>query len=299
MRRIRFSTRDTGPGLSVEACRRVFDPFTQLEPSGKRQYGGTGLGLAINRQIALLLGGTIGVESTPGKGSVFWFEIPLEFQEPLVHPHICTGGNLPRVLVVDSGMESRQTLMACFRQAGVQVDGIADWSDAEAVLARMTREGACYDFLVLSVSAGFPAEPGPDHPALAKVREIRVLPAGSRIPDPGEGPRPAYLVKPVWPRDIVRLLTTLQIAEPGKTSSGHEVLCSGTLCFFLCFLQQFLLSGGVTCLRARPEMPRSPRGLVRMAERRGGSQIWLLPRIRNGPHRADFSPRPAQRPGLH
>ena len=206
VRRIRFSTRDTGPGLSAEACRQVFNPFTQVESSGARHFGGTGLGLTISRQIALLLDGTIGVESSPGRGSVFWFEVPLEFLEAERLPQIRANGDPFRALVVDRAVESRHTLMACFREVGVQVDAVAEWPDAEAVLSRMSREGARYDVLAIGAPAGSPPEARPDHAALAQAREIYVLSAGSLRPAPGEKPRRAYLVKPVWPRVIVELL---------------------------------------------------------------------------------------------
>ena len=208
IRMLRFSARDTGPGLSVEACRRVFHPFTQEETSIARRHGGTGLGLAICRQVVQLLGGTIGVESAPGKGSLFWFEVPLEFVEPERPPRMFAEDTVLRVLVVDPGMESRQALMACFREAGARVDGIADWMDAEAVLARMAREGACYDFLVLGNPGSFPETDRPDHPALADARRVRVLPAGSRPPETEDAGRVDYLVKPVWRRDILQLLSS-------------------------------------------------------------------------------------------
>jgi PAS domain S-box-containing protein len=75
-RRLVIEVEDTGPGISAEDQKRLFQPFVQLGEAGTQK--GTGLGLAISRQFAELMGGTIGVTSTPGKGSVFRVEVPVE-----------------------------------------------------------------------------------------------------------------------------------------------------------------------------------------------------------------------------
>jgi signal transduction histidine kinase len=75
---VRFSVSDTGIGIAKEACARIFQPFVQADGSTTRIHGGTGLGLAICQQLIELMGGSISVDSAPGRGSVFQFTVPFE-----------------------------------------------------------------------------------------------------------------------------------------------------------------------------------------------------------------------------
>lgn len=72
-----ISVADTGPGIAEATRPRLFNPFTQADDSLTRTFGGVGLGLATARRIAELMGGTIDVESTPGRGSRFFFATPI------------------------------------------------------------------------------------------------------------------------------------------------------------------------------------------------------------------------------
>jgi len=76
--RLRCEVHDTGIGMTPEQQQVIFDSFRQAESSTVKEYGGTGLGTTIAKHLVELMGGSIGVESRPGEGSCFWFEIPLQ-----------------------------------------------------------------------------------------------------------------------------------------------------------------------------------------------------------------------------
>jgi len=85
---LHFEVKDTGIGIEPRLLGRLFTPFTQADSSTTRRYGGSGLGLSICKQLAESMGGEIGVTSTPGKGSCFWFNVEMETvtSEPLENP---------------------------------------------------------------------------------------------------------------------------------------------------------------------------------------------------------------------
>ena len=108
--RLRFEVSDTGIGISEEAQSRIFESFTQADVSTTRKYGGTGLGTTISKQLVELMGGTIGLISTPGVGTTFWFEIEFGLQTGrLPHPDIAKLSDI-RVLIVSGQNTTVQAL---------------------------------------------------------------------------------------------------------------------------------------------------------------------------------------------
>ena len=105
---IRFDVVDTGAGMSPEACRRVFEPFTQADASTTRLHGGTGLGLAITRQLVEMMGGRCGVESEVGVGSRFWFTVRFPSAAPATPPNADFPG--VNVLVVAAGASTAEMI---------------------------------------------------------------------------------------------------------------------------------------------------------------------------------------------
>ncbi len=117
---VRFTVRDTGPGISPADQARLFQPFSQLDPSNTRRYGGSGLGLVITRELVRRMGGRIGFESAAGRGSTFWFTLPIARPGTLPigwqAPHEARGAP---VLVVDANAAGRRHLEDLCRGAGL------------------------------------------------------------------------------------------------------------------------------------------------------------------------------------
>jgi signal transduction histidine kinase/DNA-binding response OmpR family regulator/HPt (histidine-containing phosphotransfer) domain-containing protein len=123
---LRFEVKDTGIGLTAEQIGRLFQSFQQADTSTTRKYGGTGLGLAISKQLAQLMGGAVGVESTVGQGSTFWFTARLGLgAAPAALPLRRTDLRGQRVLVVDDNDYARQVMVGLLEQMGFVVNEAA------------------------------------------------------------------------------------------------------------------------------------------------------------------------------
>jgi len=127
--RLRIAVEDTGPGLSKEQQRKLFQRFSQVDTTSTRQHGGTGLGLAICRGLVEAMGGRIDVRSKPGQGSVFHFEIDAPLAEAPAGGAEETGGvSLEdlRVLVVDDNEINRELLRTVLIGLGAELSEAAD-----------------------------------------------------------------------------------------------------------------------------------------------------------------------------
>ncbi|HMM74796.1 MAG TPA: response regulator [Gammaproteobacteria bacterium] len=151
-RLLRFEIRDTGIGIKPELQAKIFDSFAQADGSTTRQFGGTGLGLAISRQLTRLMGGEIGVESQPGKGSVFWFTCALGQAEPATLGRTRAAMRLllgRRILVAEDNRTSREAIATQLRLWKAQCAAVDTPEAALAELERAAAQGEAYEAMVL------------------------------------------------------------------------------------------------------------------------------------------------------
>ncbi len=230
---IRFEVADTGLGIPGAALSRLFHAFSQVDTSTTRKYGGTGLGLAICRQLVELMGGEIGVDSEPGRGSTFWFTIPLEHDagqpiEPAPHADL---RNL-RVLIVDDNATNR-TILEHHLSAWGMVSVSAE--DGPTALQRLRAAAGTDPFQLAILDMQMPGMDG-----LMLAREIKadqttaqtrlVLltslgKAGSNAEIQAAG-IDASLVKPARPSYLYDCLATVMSIDAAKSGADtvHEIV---------------------------------------------------------------------------
>ncbi|WP_284618144.1 PAS domain-containing hybrid sensor histidine kinase/response regulator [Aquabacterium humicola] len=153
---VRFEVHDTGIGIDSAMQQRLFQPFTQADESITRRFGGTGLGLSICRELAELMGGQVGAESQPGRGSCFHAELPLP---PIDELDASSGHGAfehdplrgARVLLVEDNAVNMMIAAAMLEQWGVQVGQAADGPQALAAIERAVEAGQPYDAVLMDV----------------------------------------------------------------------------------------------------------------------------------------------------
>lgn len=137
---LKFNVRDTGPGISEQDRKKLFREFSQVDSSNTRSFGGTGLGLAICRRLVEVMSGTIGVDSTVGVGSNFWFAIPADPEpisghEPALPSPRASDQFKGRVLVVDDIPTNRDVALGLLNKLGLTCAGAVNGLEALDILA--------------------------------------------------------------------------------------------------------------------------------------------------------------------
>ncbi|HTX36423.1 MAG TPA: response regulator [Bryobacteraceae bacterium] len=169
--RLRIAVEDTGVGIPPDKIGRLFEKFSQVDGSATRKYGGTGLGLAISKQLVELMGGTVGVESCEGRGSTFWFTLPLALDaDPHAPPPPPDDLRGLRVLLVDDNEINLRVLREQVGNWGMQHESLAAPQKAVDAMREAQRSGRPFDFVLLDYQM-----PGMDGAMLA--RAIRAEPA--------------------------------------------------------------------------------------------------------------------------
>jgi two-component system, sensor histidine kinase and response regulator len=145
--------RDTGIGIAPELQTRIFQSFAQVDGSMTRKYGGTGLGLTIVKQLTEMMGGSVGVESTPGQGSTFWFTVVLKKSPASIQPTpvLHQGLRGRRVLIVDDNATNRTILHQWVSAWGMHHHSAEDGPQALEKLRAAVAHGEPYDVAVLDM----------------------------------------------------------------------------------------------------------------------------------------------------
>ncbi len=211
---LRFEVRDTGMGVAPEVLKSLFEPFVQADTSTTRHFGGTGLGLSIVRRLVELMQGEVGVLSTPGVGSQFWFTLPMVVAsaaaERLARIPLRSAR---RLLIVDDNATNRQVLLAQLTHAGYEASAVPGGEQALASMAAAAAGGAPFEVVLTDLQ--MPEMDGEmlgacinQDPVLSKSRVV-LLTSMDRHGDLGRFAKmgfAGYLSKPVRRRELLACL---------------------------------------------------------------------------------------------
>jgi signal transduction histidine kinase len=232
---LKFEVRDTGIGISDEACKRLFTRFSQADSSITREFGGTGLGLAICKRLAELMGGEIGVRSQPGAGSVFFFSILCAAGEaPIAIDTPCRDAPMVgllsglHVLAADDNESNRLIIKLIVENFGCAVDVVCNGAEAVAAVS----DGG-YDLVLMDVQ--MPIMDGKT--ATQRIRALnrpgRQIPIIALTANALPGQREEYLAagmddyvtKPIQPTMLLKTMVAAmsQPASVSDTSFGLAV----------------------------------------------------------------------------
>ncbi|HEV2743728.1 MAG TPA: response regulator, partial [Rubrobacter sp.] len=215
---VRVSVKDTGIGMTTEQQSHVFESFSQADASTTRRYGGTGLGLTISRQMVVLMGGEIGVESEPSVGSTFFFTLPLRKQPDDTRRAPAPPADLRdlRVLIVDDNATNRQILrkqlLSWSMESGEAEDGFAAIEELRAAARGSNPYGlAILDMQMPGMDGMQLAQRVSEDPAISPTRMVLLTSIGHRG-DGEEAQRAgieAYLTKPVRQSELYNAIATV------------------------------------------------------------------------------------------
>jgi len=236
-RGLKFTVKDCGIGISPEDRRKLFKQFSQVEDSDARKYGGTGLGLAISKELAMLMGGMIGVDSEPGDGSRFWFTVVVALGDERASIASSAKGHAQqrvpgdgdgialvdtdqRVLVVDDNEVNLLVAQRMLEQLGYTVDLAT--SGEQAIAA-----SASDDYAVILIDSQMPGMDGNEATRIIRARDsdkhhtpIIALTANAMRSDRQKALNAGvddYLSKPVFIEDLQASLQRVLSA-----ASGHQ-----------------------------------------------------------------------------
>lgn len=220
---LQVSISDTGIGISPEQLERIFDGFTQAEASTSRRFGGTGLGLVICKRLVELMGSELKVESRPGEGSRFWFDVRLGISEPVAALRSeCPCVDAPlHLLVVDDNPVAGEVLLRTLLSLGWRSEYVMSGEAAVSAVQQAARRGDPFDLVLMDWRM-----PGLDGLASSRAlaalgasapRVVMITAHGSEVladqQQKGRAPFAAFLTKPVTPQ---QLATAVQRAIWGE-----------------------------------------------------------------------------------
>ena len=173
---LKCAVTDTGIGIHPDAQARLFSPFSQADGSTTRRFGGTGLGLAIVKQLAQLMGGDVGVTSTPGHGSTFWFTVQLGCAAPRDSSQSASDQFLSgmRVLIVDGNPANLFALNAHLTSWGAETISADSGAPALGILTQYANAHTPIDLAILDIQL-------PDMDGLMLARAIKADPLLRRV----------------------------------------------------------------------------------------------------------------------